>query len=227
LVFQRAPTEPEIASGLKFVAAAEAAQPEAGSDHGAAAWRYGWGEYDEGARRLRGFKPLPHFTGTAWQGAAALPGGEPGWAMLTAEGGHPGNTRAFACVRRWTAPRDLPAVAVEGTLVHEPAEGDGVRAFVVSSRDGLLKSAGVHHGKAEMAAGSFAVKAGDTVDFVVDIGDGLGYDQFLWAPVVVAGAERWDARAGFSGPGAEAEPLRPWEQYAQVLLLTNEFAFVD
>ena len=35
----------------------------------------------------------------------------------------------------------------------------------------------------------------------------------------------WSAAADFRGPAAQ--PLTAWEQYAQVLLLTNEFSFVD
>jgi hypothetical protein len=228
-LLQRAPTPAELAAGLRYVAAAEAAQAAqaaAEPDRGAGAWRYGWGEFDPATGRVRGFQPLPHFTGQAWQGAATLPGGETGWAQLSAEGGHPGNTPAMACVRRWVAPRDL-TVTVSGTLSHDPTEGDGVRAFVSSSRQGLLKSATVHHGEGALGTGPVALQAGDTLDFIVDIGGSLGYDQFRWTPVVEAGAQRWDAKLGFAGPGSETVPLQPWEQYAQVLLLTNEFAFLD
>jgi hypothetical protein len=98
---------------------------------------------------------------------------------------------------------------------------------VLSSRDGVLQSATVHHGKAELTATNIHVRAGDTIDFLVDIGGALGYDQFLWNPVIVAGSDRWEASTGFSGPGAVQTALEAWEQYAQVLLLTNEFAFVD
>jgi hypothetical protein len=35
----------------------------------------------------------------------------------------------------------------------------------------------------------------------------------------------WNASADFRGPAAR--PLGIWERYAQVLLETNEFAFVD
>ena len=35
----------------------------------------------------------------------------------------------------------------------------------------------------------------------------------------------WDARSDFQGPPPTT--LTPWEAYAQVLLLANEFAFVD
>ena len=78
-----------------------------------------------------------------------------------------------------------------------------------------------------MKAGPLDVRAGESIDFVVDIRDGLNSDQFLWAPVVVAGERRWDAAKDFSGPPRTDERLRPWEQYAQVLLLSNEMAFAD
>jgi hypothetical protein len=35
----------------------------------------------------------------------------------------------------------------------------------------------------------------------------------------------WSAEADFAGPAER--PLTPWERYAQVLLETNEFLFVD
>lgn len=37
----------------------------------------------------------------------------------------------------------------------------------------------------------------------------------------------WEAKAEFIGPTPAPDYLEPWEQYAQVLLLANEFAFVD
>jgi hypothetical protein len=124
------------------------------------------------------------------------------------------------------APRDA-TVSIAGTLKHEPEQGDGVRAFIVSSRLGDLKAVTVHKSKAEMSATNIAVMGGDTLDFVVDIGDTLSYDQFLWAPVITAEGAKWDARLDFTGPTPPPQLLTPWEQYAQVLLLANEFAFVD
>ena len=53
-------------------------------------------------------------------------------------------------------------------------------------------------------------------------------DSFTWAPVIHedgASGETWDAKADFHGPPAAG--LTPWEEYAQVLMLTNEFVFVD
>lgn len=226
-LYQRAATKTEVAAALRFISAAEAdsstAPPPLPRE---TQWRYGTGEYDEMVKRLKSFNPLPHFTGAAWQGATQWPGGETGWAQLNAEGGHPGNTRAHACVRRWIAPRD-GTVNISGALKHEPEQGDGVRGFIISSRDGELKAANVHKTKVEMTATNIVVKAGDTLDFIVDIGGGLGYDQFLWAPVISADGGKWEARTEFNGPSPAPQLLTAWEQYAQVLLLANEFAFVD
>jgi Protein of unknown function (DUF1553)/Protein of unknown function (DUF1549) len=225
-LFQRDATAKETGSALKFIAAAGtgiAAEPEKPRE---TPWRYGVGEYDEATKRVKNFTPLAHFTGTAWQGAAQFPGGATAWAQLTAEGGHPGNIRAHAVVRRWVAPGDA-TVSITGTLNHEPGEGDGIRAFIISSRHGLLKSTTLHHAKAEMAAAIVEVKAGDTLDFVADIGGTLAYDQFLWSPVVTAAGAKWDAGKDFTGPAPAMNTLAPWEQFAQVLLLSNEFAFVD
>jgi hypothetical protein len=62
-------------------------------------------------------------------------------------------------------------------------------------------------------------------------------DRFIWAPVLrlLEPAARkgdefseWSATRDFRGPEEEAPaPLKPWEAYAQVLLLASEFVFVD
>ena len=85
----------------------------------------------------------------------------------------------------------------------------------------------MHNSKTDMSVTNLTVKAGDTLDFIVDIGGTLSHDQFLWAPVISNDGAKWDARAEFNGPIPPPRLLTPWEQYAQVLLLSNEFAFVD
>jgi hypothetical protein len=78
------------------------------------------------------------------------------------------------------------------------------------------------------------VKRGDTLDFAVDCRTNSNSDSFQWAPVVrlldapAAGPAEWNAASGFSGPkDLVAGGLTPWEKYAQVLLVSNEFMFVD
>jgi hypothetical protein len=103
---------------------------------------------------------------------------------------------------------------------------------VVSSRAGLLKQVAVHHGQADLNADMLDVKAGDTLDFVADLGKELSYNQFLWKAVITslspsakADKPTFDSHRDFGSQ--PAKQLDPWEQLAQVLLSANEFLFVD
>ena len=64
----------------------------------------------------------------------------------------------------------------------------------------------------------------------------IGFDSFTWkvtitkqaAAEAVAGDDTgsgWNSAGEFAGP--TPAPLSAWEKYAQVLLESNEFAFVD
>jgi cytochrome c553 len=222
LAFGRGPTAEEAAAAeefLRIVAEAPAVPAEP------PAWRYGYGPYDAEAKALKGFTPLPHFTGAAWQGGAKLPDAKLGWLMLAAGAGHP-DAKA-AVVRRWVSPID-GEVSVSGSLAHGSKQGNGVMGFVL----GPAGEAGrwtAFNGKADTAVAKIAVRKGQAIDFVVDCRGDVGFDGFTWAPVVrSADGRRWSAEAEFSGPpGAAPPPPDRWMLYAQVLLLTNEFAFVE
>ena len=78
------------------------------------------------------------------------------------------------------------------------------------------------------------VKAGDTIDFVVDCGATASGDEFTWAPTVSLVRKDKDeykteivsaSAKEFRGPPATT--LLPWEQLALVMLQSNEFVFVD
>jgi cytochrome c553 len=230
LAYQREPTAGQTRAAVALVeaAAADMTSPEPARP---SAWSYGVAAFDPPSGRLSNFRPLPHFTGEAWQGGPSYPDPRYGWAKLTPTGGHPGNDLANAVVRRWTAPADL-TVRIRSVLDHEvknDTAGDGVRGSVVGSRHGVLHSAAVHNRKAALDVEAVAVRAGDTIDFVVDIRNVLNNDQHLWAPVVTevlpggATGRTWDARAEFGGPPPPR--LGPWESLAQVLLMANEFCF--
>ena len=104
-------------------------------------------------------------------------------------------------------------------------------ARVSSSRHGLLGAWPVHHREADANGYGIVVEKGDTLDFIVDIRAELNNDQFLWSPEVamLEGSEcAWKAAAEFAGPyTAPPDPLTSWEKLAQVLLVSNEFLFVD
>ncbi|MDZ4687353.1 MAG: PSD1 and planctomycete cytochrome C domain-containing protein [Planctomycetaceae bacterium] len=233
-VYQREPTDRQTAQALAFIAA-EVSEPESTPRVESLAWQYGYGELDDATKQLKGFARLPYFTGAAWQGAAQWPGGGLGWLQLTAQGGHTGDDLKHSVVRRWTAPRS-GTYSVTSTAIHEVAAGDGVRCYIVSSRDGLLKSTALHNRKEAMNVDAVTLQAGDTLDFVVDLNANLNSEQHLWAPVITESASsttgsdatpsgRWDAERDFAGPAPVL--LTRWEQLAQVLLASNELMFVD
>src|ERR1043166_736790 len=237
LVVQREPTADQLQRGLRFIASA-GAEPRDEERKAPSPWLYGYGEFDEAAKQLKGFESLPHFTGEAWQGGKSWPDEKLGWAQLTAGGGHAGNDRQHAVIRRWVAPVE-GNINVEGTLKHEHKEGDGIRAYIVSGRHGLLGSWVLHDQAAETKLENLQVKSGDTIDFTVSIHQSLNNNDFLWAPVIRLAnpdastgangyAKGWNASKDFAGPpGEDPKPLTAWEQYAQVLLLSNEFLFID
>jgi hypothetical protein len=234
LLYGRAPAADEVEIGRKFLSGELKREgPLAGAP---SVWQYGYGRYDEAAKKVVDFKPLPHFTGMAWQGGPKLPDPALGWVMLTAEGGHPSNAAVGAAIRRWVAPHD-GAIAISGVLGHHQKDGDGVRARIVSSQEGELASWIAYNTEAETKMSRIEVKKGDTIDFVVDCRGDENSDSFVWAPTIrlveapgnaAGGVQEWRAAVEFRGP--EARPrklLSSWERYAQVLLLANEFMFVD
>jgi hypothetical protein len=89
----------------------------------------------------------------------------------------------------------------------------------------------LHHGNVETNVADLLVEAGDTIDFVVDFAGELTWDEFAWAPALrltppeapdAQGSLDWDAARDF-----DRLRLDPWVRYAQVLLLSNEFVYVD
>lgn len=170
----------------------------------AEAWQFGYGQYDAAAGRVTEFQPLPHWTGSAWQGGPALPDPSLGWVIVRADGGHTGNDEAHAAIRRWTAPR-AGRLNLSGTLGHGSPNGNGVRARVVSSRSGLLVEVAVHNGQVPTQVAEVEVQAGDTIDLVVDCQGDVTSDSFVWdAQLELAEAGQplaaWSSTGDFHGP---------------------------
>jgi len=230
LAYQREPTPSQIDLGREFVRDAFVEPRPVARPAPATAWRYGYGKYDPQSGRITRFDPLPHFTGAAWQGGAQWPDTKLGWVQLTAEGGHAGNDLDHAAIRRWIAPKD-GAISIGGTVEHAEQAGDGVTARIVSSHHGELGLWNLHNAKADVNIERVEVRRGDSIDFVVDLHNGLNSDMFKWAPVLKSHESdppEWSAKKDFSGPPIPPPPpLSPWEKYAQVLLQANEFFFID
>ncbi|MGE5193429.1 MAG: PSD1 and planctomycete cytochrome C domain-containing protein [Deltaproteobacteria bacterium] len=229
LIYARSPDTDEVAVGARFLDTPPEDQPPL-----LTVWQYGFGEYDENLRQVRGFTALTHFQDGMWRGGANLPDPNIGWVMLTADGGHPGGDLKHMAIRRWTAPA-AGVAAVAGMLSHPAEQGDGVRGRIISSRAGELGSWTVHHGKVETRVERAEVAAGETLDFIVDCLTNESHDSFTWPMAVVlsavadgkAGERRFESAKDFRGPEPVRTRLSPLEQYAQALLLANEFLFVD
>ena len=232
LTQQRVPDAEEVAMGLAFLARSATSGPP--DPPRAPDWLYGYGRVDEAAGAVASFTALPHFSDETWKGGPVLPDPALGWVSLNAKGGHPGEEQ-FAAIRRWVAPVS-GTLSIEGQLRHGSDKGNGIAGYVVSSRADIVWTGHVHNGAIDTNAASIPVEKGDTLDLVVASAGDTGWDGFEWHPRLWLTdtpeedilKREWLTRIDFAGPApAPPEPLRPWEQYAQVLLLTNEFMFVD
>ena len=254
LFFQREPKAVEMQLALAYLHDQKTKPATGGSD--LAVWRYGYGDYDEEAKKLVDFHPFPGFIRDSWVIAdkqdlkraavpekkgknvapdrAAMRGGFFS-VSLNAVGGTPGDDK-HSVIRRWTAPRD-GVVSIEGKLEHDAKTGDGVEAFLYAANGGgqiaSWKAAGT-----DVATNikSVAVKKGDTLDFVVTSRGTSEDDSFRWVPVLhMPGSRRgeefvWNAQQEFSGPvkqKLEAQPFSHWERLTQALLLSNEIIYVN
>lgn len=215
-VFQRVPTPSELARAKRFLGRGPGERKQS-----AGAWSYGHGRVHRDSGRVD-FEPLPHFSGAAWQGGENLPDPVTGWVHWNAGGGHPGHGD-HAAILRWVAPRDAE-IEIRGRLERPSEEGDGILGLLVLRNKIFKEWPLAPKGKIETGL-SLQVAAGETVDFLVESTGEEGWDSFKWAPVISEVGKDLplaEAREGFSGPALDRWPL-----LAQVLLLSNEFLFVD
>ncbi len=221
MILHREPDEEETRAALMLVSQATGQSTPAPER-----WVCGYGEVDVEAGVVRSFNRLPFTNGKSWQGGSALPDPKLGWCMLNKEGGHPGADTSFAVIRRWYAPRD-GIVSVRGKLNHRSDMGNGVRATVTSSRTGKHGQWEAKHQETRTVADSIEVKAGDAIDLVTDSLGEHSHDSFEWKVRIQyqAGGETFDSSREL--PTERQPPLNNWEQLAQALMASNEFAFVD
>ena len=250
-LFQRAPDPDELALAQSYLTTRSASAPST-SDltlppgaalAGAASpgWHYGYGAFDPEKKRVRDFTPLTHRTPGSGKlkdqvarlsPSAAFP--DPAFARLslTPTGGHPGPTPNHSAILRWIAPAH-GAISLAATLAHPTDKGDGVHARIVSSRTGSLGDWSVHNSKAETKFTDLPVTAGESLDFLVAPAANPASDSYTWSPKIVfvadpnTPARTWDAKRDFGTTEKIPIPLPPLAALAQVLLLSNELAFID
>jgi len=217
----------------------EAATPTAAAPDPANAWRYGWGSYDETRQRVTDFNPFRFSTGDRWRGGENENDPELGRIYLHSRIGHAGPNSELSVIRRWIAPRGGKlsiSGAVSSQLNSTEPLGDGVRARIVSSRRGQLGVWLVCGTEESTDIPDLTVEPGDTIDFVVDARGRETHGSFAWAPILRMDASAdsvtnealvWDSAKDFKTAPPTARPFDVWQRYAQVLLESNEFTFLD
>jgi hypothetical protein len=174
------------------------------------------------------FVPMKHFADSSWQCGATWPDAAQGKVRLTARGGYVGRGPRGAAIRRWLAPRD-GIIRITGELSRPEGQVGTLRGRIVSTRQGELGVWTAAKPSSSTSVERLEVKSGDVLDFIVDAAPDAG---FWWSPRVriievppgeLGGlVNDWRADADFHG---QPRPLSAWEKFAQVLLMTNEFAF--
>ncbi len=224
ILFSRAPDAAEIALGQKYLQAAPGPAPDLAPQF----WRYGWGGFDEKSNRVTGFTPLAVFKDGSYRVGAEFPHPQLGYVSLGSGGGHPGHDSAHAAIRRWVAPHD-GVVSIQGTANHPADAGDGLELRIVSSRSGSLGTWTIQNSSAETKVEKIALQKGDTLDFVASPRTSDNSDSFGWVvSIVMPKGPSWSSLTQFSAPpGPAPASLSSWARYAQALLMSNEFYFVD
>jgi len=183
-------------------------------------WAFGYGQFDEASGKTATFTPLPHWTGSLWQGGEKRPDPTIGWVFLTNTGGHPGNPK-FAAIRRLRI-HDDGQLSITGSLSHGSESGDGVRGLVVSSKSGLLGEWRIKHGNVSTNVPSTSVQPGETIDFITDCQKDENSDSFHWTVTATLkhadGETVFDSERNFHGPveadsyeNLPAQILTAWE----------------
>ena len=99
-----------------------------------------------------------------------------------------------------------------------------VASIVVNKRNQLANRDIPAQSKQQLGAKQIRLVKGVTIDLIIACGKNESFDSFKWNPVIKTAKQTWTYADGFS-PAKKHQ--NPWQQYAQALLSTNEFAFVD
>lgn len=232
-VLSREPDADEKQLGLGFIRQAGETLTSIGVRQTLTEWQYGYGGVEPETEAVQ-FRPFEHWDGEQWQIAPAypVPNDPRNYLRINRNGSaHTGSDARHSSIVRWTAPRDLK-VNILGKIIRAEGvvgKGDGVVGRIIVSGRGTVTQQAVPGPAKEqaMTATDLVVKAGDTVDFVVEPGKDNSFDSYTWQPEIRNAAnprERWNFISQYGGP---AELADAWQNFAQALLGTNEFLFVD
>ncbi len=226
-VYQRTAAPQDVADGISFIREQTNYKPEPPPKTD---WQYGMST--QGTDKVWRFTETKRWQNREWQSydKKAL-------VKVTEVGGTTGSTAAST--RRWVAPAD-GFVDIEGSIAATTkASNAGVRARAELQRKGTPpRELGAWTAKRTAVATNatrIEVRKGDTIDFSVLPGGGA-QEGYTWTPFLrltdaeggLPAKHDWNAQSEFAGPPpAPPKGMTPWEKYAQTLLLTNEFVYVN
>ena len=181
------------------------------------------------------FSALRQYRDGRWQASDEFPTTAPfGHAYLGKAGGHTTSDSSLGVIRRYTAPQN-ETVTLEGSVRHSSKEGDGV-TFSIQANGKQVYASTQLNSQESHGPHSIKLDAGDVIDLVATPGRTSSFDSFEWTAKIHLeqahaqgqGAER-DTFKHFSGPFEieKIQSLDRLEQLAQILILSNEFAFID
>lgn len=170
-----------------------------------------------------------------WSPDVRIPSADPKWghAFWANYGGHaaPGDVVVTA---RWHVPTDLK-VTIDAKLSRKTDRGDGVRAWIHNNRTGVVSEYFCTPQNKELPMQvTTDVKKGDILGFIVHNEAGTDSDSFDWRPRITRaddGELLTDLKDDFCDAGrwpfGRQQPQGALSQLAQVLLISNEFMFLD
>ena len=238
-ILAREPTADEKALAQRFI-------DDATALNGEKPFRWSYGTMTltraaDGKPAFSDFQPFAHLTERGgggqrlWSPSEKIPSADAKWghAFWANYGGHaaPGNIVVTA---RWHAPSDLK-VQIDAALSRKTDRGDGVRAWIHNSRTGVLAEYFCTPQNKQIPTSITAdVQKGDVISFIVHNETSTDSDSFEWQPVITradSGDLLTNAKNDFCNanrwPFGRPQPQQPMSQLAQVLLMSNEFMFMD
>lgn len=238
-VLSRDPRPDEVEMAQRFAQDAEDLRKRSS----AFVWSYGYGPVEKdaaGNHKLVSFTPFPHFgktpqTKNRWMPAETIPSKDFGHLFVAIGSGHPG--KGNAAVLRWTSPFENERIRISGILKRGSERGNGVRGIIISSRTGIIVNHLTKPVESVDMKAEIEVKLGEVLSFIVDSEGETDSDSYSWIPKIEriqtdsTTALITKADIDYCGPDAwplnRTKPQSPISQLAQVLMMSNEFQFVD
>jgi len=231
-VFAKAPSESDRQLAESFVTLFEAETAGMGKRQTNTEWSYGWGNVDETTGKVT-FQPFQHWIKETWQVGKERPLKDNPLSYLSADANgnsHPGSTEKESLIYEWRAPADL-RVAVNGVVLRfNVGKGNGVRVKVATSSGGIVFDQILDPAKDKLVVKipELKIASHEAIYFIVDPREkDSSFDSIRWNPELTDLDNRWpkwELAESYSGP---ATPASAWGAYAQALLNTNRFLFID